>query len=779
MSHRSGSVRRLLAGLAGASLVLGGALSAQGGAAGPPPTAAGLAPDERVDAAVTAELERDGTADFWVYFPERPDLSPAAAIEDWEARGQWVYDRLTSTAASSQAEVRAELDASGADYQSFHVTNAIRVTDGDAELVASLAADTDVQRLYPTFAVAPPEAGLDAVGTPAPQAIEWGIADINADDVWASGTTGEGIVVASIDSGVQWDHPALVNQYRGSTGASVDHNYNWFNAGHGDPSAPHDPDGHGTHVTGTMVGDDGGGNQIGVAPGARWVAANGCCPNDAALIASGEWTLAPTNLAGTAARPDLRPHIINNSWGSTNPSNSPFMEDISLAWAASGQFAVFANGNSGPSCNTSSSPGSRTINYSVGNYTQSHTIATTSSRGVGQDGAIKPDISAPGTSVRSAYPGDLYVSGSGTSMASPHVAGAVALLWSADPAMVGDVTGTRALLDGTAVDTANSQCGGTSGNNNAFGEGRLDALALIGSGPDVIRLAGADRYATAAAISQAAHPAGAGTVFLATGQDYPDALVGAALAGSEGAPVLLTRLGSLPVTTQSELSRLAPDQVFLFGGTAAISQAVLDEVGALTGATVTRLSGSNRYATAAMIAEEFLSASVVYVATGENFPDALAGAARAGALDGPVLLTRPGSLPAETRSQLARLAPEHIYALGGAATISQTVLDELATYGPTTRISGADRYATAVELSHDYAPPTNVFLATGLDWPDALAGAAMAGHEQNPVLLTQQGSVPGVTWTELDRLDPATVVILGGTSAVSTAVQDELRLLRP
>src|SRR5690606_4499747 len=153
-----------------------------------------------------------------------------------------------------------------------------------------------------------------------------------------------------------------------------------------------------------------------------------------------------------------------------------------------------------------------------------------------------------------------------------------------------------------------------------------------------------------AAISQAAHPGGAGAVFLATGEDYPDALVGAALAGSVGGPVLLTRLGSLPAPTQSELTRLAPSQVFVFGGPGAISQAVLDEVAALTGATVTRLSGVNRYATAAVIAEEFSSASVVYVATGENFPDALAGAARAGALDGPVLLTRPGSLRSEERS---------------------------------------------------------------------------------------------------------------------------------
>src|SRR5690606_32324013 len=145
------------------------------------------------------------------------------------------------------------------------------------------------------------------------------------------------------------------------------------------------------------VGTDGGNNQIGVAPGAKWIAANGCCPNDAALIASGQWMLAPTDLAGENPDVSKRPHIINNSWGTTLPSNDPFMEDIIEAWAAAGQFGVFANGNSGPGCNTSGSPGSRTIAYSVGNYNSSHTISGTSSRGDGQDGTIKPKISAPGS----------------------------------------------------------------------------------------------------------------------------------------------------------------------------------------------------------------------------------------------------------------------------------------------------------------------------------------------------------------------------------------------
>src|SRR5262249_18484486 len=155
------------------------------------------------------------------------------------------------------------------------------------------------------------------------------------------------------------------------------------------------------------------------------------------------------------------PNIINNSWGSEQPSNDPFMQDVTDAWAASGIFGVWSNGNIGPTCDTSSSPGSRTSSYSVGAYDASDTIAGFSSRGAGQDGEIKPNISAPGVNVRSSVPGNGYAIADGTSMAAPHVAGAVALLWSAAPGLVGDVAATRNLLDGAAADTPDLSCGGT------------------------------------------------------------------------------------------------------------------------------------------------------------------------------------------------------------------------------------------------------------------------------------------------------------------------------
>ena len=431
---------------------------------------------------LSRQLEAKGEASFWIRF-DQADLSSASKISDWTERGQVVYDTLKAAASESQKDTRTLLDGEDVTYQAFWATNAIRVEAGDPGLALKIAGSSDVVALYPTFdyRLEKPIKGKPVHGV---DAVEWGVANINADDVWSQfGVTGEGITVASIDTGTQFDHAALVDQYRGNNGdGTFDHNYNWFDAAGSCPDAPCDNNGHGTHTMGTMLGDDGGENQIGVAPGANWIEANGCCPSDAALIASGEWMLAPTNLAGENADVSKRPNIINNSWG-TQPSNDPFMEDIQLAWAASGIWGQWSNGNSGSACETSGSPGSRIINYSSGAYDINNQIADFSSRGPGQDGEIKPNISAPGVNVRSSFPGNTYGSISGTSMASPHVAGAVALLWSAAPALIGDIEGTWALLDGTSADTEDAQCGGTADDNNVWGEGRLDALALVSAAP--------------------------------------------------------------------------------------------------------------------------------------------------------------------------------------------------------------------------------------------------------------------------------------------------------
>lgn len=438
---------------------------------------------DKIAPEVQAQLEEQGRVAVWIDFSARADLGAYAGIADWEDRGQAVYDALTAEADASQARVRAELDAAGVQYQAFWGANVIKVYGATPDLLSSVASGADVAAVLPEVELVPPD---PREGEPqfGPLAVEWGISDVNADDVWAEfGTRGEGVTVASLDTGAQYDHPALVEQYRGNNGdGSFTHDYNWLDVS-GTSDEPVDLEGHGTHVTGTMVGDDGGENQIGVAPGAEWIAANGCCPSDEALLDSMQWMLAPTRVDGSDPDPAQRPHIVNNSWGTTAPSNDPFGEDIQLAWEAAGIFGMWANGNNAPGCETSGSPGSRIINYSAGNYDIEHVPAFDSSRGAGQDGEIKPNIAAPGTDVRSAVPGSGYDSYTGTSMASPHVAGAVALAWSAAPALLGDIPATKALLDGSAIDNPDDECGGTDADNNVFGEGRLDALALVQASP--------------------------------------------------------------------------------------------------------------------------------------------------------------------------------------------------------------------------------------------------------------------------------------------------------
>jgi subtilisin family serine protease len=448
-----------------------------------------------IEADLAAELAGGGESTFFVYLSERADLSQAPVhtaqgTVDRAANTAWVFEELTSVAEASQADLQAALDRQGVEYESFWISNAVKVT-GDEALAHRLARHPDVSHLEAdrTYHIIEPVERVAADGDNSIASVEWGVANINADDVWAEfGATGQGIVVASIDTGVRYTHSALVDQYRGNLGGgNFDHNYNWH-----DPqgsSAPNDPNDHGTHVTGTMVGDDGGSNQIGVAPGAQWVAAQGCgtfgC-SSSDLLSSGQWMVAPTDLNGNNPDPSMAPHIVNNSWG--GGSGDTWYQDTINSWVNAGIFPMFAIGNSGSSCNTANSPGDNIPAYGVGAYDSGNTIANFSSRGYsGVDGTtIKPNASAPGVSVRSATAGgdSAYGSFSGTSMASPHAAGLVALVWSAAPDFVGDIDATRALLDGTARSTSDLQCGGTADNNNVYGQGRVDAHAAVNEASD-------------------------------------------------------------------------------------------------------------------------------------------------------------------------------------------------------------------------------------------------------------------------------------------------------
>ena len=305
-------------------------------------------------------------------------------------------------------------------------------------------------------------------------------------------------------------------------------------------------------------------------------------------------------------------------------------------------------------------------------------------------------------------------------------------------------------------------------------------LALPGGVPRLTttRLFGADRYATAAAVSAATFAPGVPVVYIASGLAFPDALSAAPAAATQGGPVLLVTTTAIPPPTASELTRLHPQRIVVLGGLGAISQGVRDQLRTYTTGALTPLAGADRYATAAAVSAAVFpgggAVPEVFVASGAAFPDALSVAAVAGHLHVPVLLTAPTSLPTSTRAELLRLAPPLVVVAGGTASVSTAVADQIhALLGvPVTRLAGADRYATAAAVSAWAYPggASSVFLAAGTAFPDALSGAVAAGLAGVPMLLTNPDSVPPETLAELRRLSPTAMTVLGGPASVSEGV---------
>jgi subtilisin family serine protease len=443
---------------------------------------------------VLKEITSSGSTDFFVWMKEKADLRPAHSLLTKKAKGQFVYRTLRDTANRTQNGVRAQLNRLGVDYRSFYIANKILVRDGDMTLVNLLAARPDVSRITANHLFQLQEPFVDSNPPAQVAGVESNISFIKAPDVWALGYKGAGIVLAGNDTGLDWDHPAIKNQYRGWNGSTVDHNYNWWDATGTYLSVPDDGHGHGTHTTGTMVGDDGNGNQIGVAPGAKTIHCKNMTDSgsgsDATFTECFEFDLAPWDLTGNNPDPDKAPDAVNNSWGYWGGDNPQFEGIISTLQAA-GILVEVSAGNEGPSCQTLRSPGdygqvltTGSVNHAGGSLPG--TITDFSSRGPSDlyPGDFLPDIMAPGESIRSSLPGgNNYASWSGTSMAGPHVTALVGLMWNASPALRGDVSTTVQAILGTAVplDGQVLSCGGdyTDGPNNDWGYGTIDALAAV------------------------------------------------------------------------------------------------------------------------------------------------------------------------------------------------------------------------------------------------------------------------------------------------------------
>ncbi|WP_242057406.1 S8 family peptidase [Pseudalkalibacillus hwajinpoensis] len=459
---------------------------------------------KRIDQKVSKAFEKNEKVTFLIKFAEQADTKKVAKEAEEKAKKNnltsfqaeitkrsAVVNALRATSIETQHSVSTYLEqqekkGNAEDIKSFYIVNGMAVT-ATKKVMNQLASFPEVDKILPNeirqIQPIPDKTKTKAKTTADTNSIEWNIDRVGAPEVWDMGIDGAGTVIANIDTGVQWDHPALMEQYRGYSSEGVDHEFNWFDAVSGE-AAPYDDLAHGTHTMGTMVGaEPDGSNEIGVAPGAKWIAVKAFSEDggtDIDLLEAGEWIIAPKDAEGNP-HPEKAPDVVNNSWGG-GPGLDEWYRPMVQNWRNADIFPEFSAGNT-----TLFNPGGPESIATPANYPESFATGATdindalgsfSLQGPSPYDEIKPDVSAPGVNIRSAVPGSSYEGGwNGTSMAGPHVSAIAALLRQADPSLTVDdiedifLNTVTPLTDDEFPDSP----------NNGYGYGLVNAFDAVSS----------------------------------------------------------------------------------------------------------------------------------------------------------------------------------------------------------------------------------------------------------------------------------------------------------
>ncbi|PKQ38116.1 MAG: hypothetical protein CVT59_02500 [Actinobacteria bacterium HGW-Actinobacteria-1] len=677
----------------------------------------------------------------------------------------------------SAASVRATLAKRGLHIQ--------RTMYGNRGVVVAIPEGTDAETLRASLAgvsgvriAAEDNQVLRPLWTPDDPryAAQWAYSRIQAEAAWDIERGEAFVTVGVIDTGADLTHPEL------APALDLTRDYDFVT----DDEDANDLNGHGTHVAGIIAAASNNATGVaGTAPGVKIVP----------IKVIGKYTGSNSDfIDGLYYAADLGVDVVNMSLGATaadiGASGRVLMQEAVDYAHARGVVLVGAAGNEGR--NDIYYPAACDHVICVGASDSTDTLANYSNYG------SQMDITAPGgvagtSGILSTYTYSglhTYTYLYGTSMAAPFVSGAVALLRSHAPGA------TSAEIENALLSSAKDL--GAPGWDLMYGNGLLqlrDALDAIvpPPAPSVTRIQGADRYTTAIAQSVAGFASGTvTTTVVASGEDFPDALTGASLAGAYGSPLLLTRRTSLPTGLLSEIARLGATKVVLIGGTSAVDQAVAQQLSS-AGLAVQRVAGADRYETAAAVASALTTVTGqptiarAFLVRGDLYADALAVSPLAAENSIPVLLTRPLQLPASTADALSSLGTTEVVVAGSDAAVSVSVASAVAAMPGVSAIrwAGVDRYETAAQVAREgiarsWATSDYFGLATGLNFPDALGGGVLAARQGGVVLLTNPTSLSPSARSVIADLgyDTVPVAIYGSTSVVSSTVEGELRRIR-
>lgn len=746
------------------------------------PSSKSFAIDEIYSDEVLDEINKNEYTDILIELKDKVTnivrVSSYDDEEDTDIKREKIVENLKTNRDISQENILEFLEnekeeGKVKELESFYIVNTIRIV-AEKETIEKLQNFSNIERITLNEKIK-----LDGEKTNSEDMVnlssnkdEWNLENSKVKAAWSEyGTTGKGVVIGFIDSGVNYEHSSLKENWRGYENGNLNPKGNWVDIV-GDAKYPVDDYGHGTATAGVAVGKKSSQRNIGVAPNSKWIAARAFSSDYALnsnIIAAGEWMLAPGGDVKNA------PDIINNSWGGSAGAK-PWFNKMLNTWLSAGIFPVFAAGNvegSGTAkLGSIENPASLLEAFSVGAIDSNNKVGKFSKRGPSPfdeyGNKIKPEVVGPGIGVLTTSRLGDYERWTGTSISTPHVCGIVALIKeinkNIDPDNIREILieSAEALKDNDFKQSPNM----------AYGYGYINALRAV-ERAKFNRIAGSDRYLTSEKISARFYKTGIDTLYIANGNRFADGLTMGPLTFYSNGPLILTGKDSLSSTAKKEIQRLQPGRIVIIGGKNSISDNILVQAQKITQIKPIRISGKNRYETSVKIAEDISNRNnigKVFLVNGMKDADAISVAAIASKDGIPIITNSDDKLLPSTKEYIDKNRIKEVTIIGGNKTISDSIKKELENKSiKVERIAGANRYATASKINniYFYSSGNNIFMANGINTADALAIGPVAGQLKAPIQIIPKDTLTDEVKKYLKVVDFDNIYLLGGKNSIS------------